>query len=165
MKILLLCDYRPELNSESAVAQLQRQLDRLRDLELPIVAVISARAAEAQIPFLTDVEVVFDDTPSAHIASNLRAGAPALLGEPGLILPLEITCPKSEIWQALIAGWQQVHAQAQPADFVQMANWELGFPLLITPKGAKNLTPRTRESHPVPISLTDARWIYHRTCV
>lgn len=173
MKVILLCGYRTNDNSEEAlgldrdedgVTLIDRRIQQLCGLGLEVICVLSGHSAEKQLRHCTriaNVELAYDDESENCLASNIRAGLGAVEDDGCFVLPVEIPIPPAKVWQDLKEEWRKVrfdtdYAVLQPSER-EGAPCQFGFPLLITRSGNQVLrdTPQIR-------SLVDARLKYLR---
>lgn len=149
MKTLLLCGYTAD-DHHSEVPGLKfidTQITALTALGFEVVCVLSGAGADDLLRTskrIAGCELAFDTSASPNLASNLKAGLAATDGEGCFVLPVEVPCPPSPVWEALREEWrtQGFHTGYSCLQAVQRqgAPCHFGFPLLVTRSGSAQIS-------------------------
>lgn len=172
MKVLLLAGYRNIVDEEPLGLNRdpngQRILDsRIRELSqlgFEVICVLAGSGADEQLrlcPRIANTELVFDTSDQLSLASNLKTGLAAAENEGCFVLPVEVAPPPADLWRMLRQelGRMGFHTESPILQAIdaQGAPWHLGFPLLITLAGNKQICKLSNF-----VSLVDPRLPYYQ---
>jgi hypothetical protein len=148
MKTLLLCGYRGGREplglerDEKGRTLIDRRISALSEMGFEPICVLAGAQADRQLSesrLIQSCELAFDGHPAPDVTSNVRAGLSAVGEEAAFILLVEFTLPEKNILQALAQEYSRV-GRATSAPFLGSS----GFPLLLTPSGAKLILESAR---------------------